>query len=159
MPSDQSAAKVIYLAVKKTSEQWTLPLRNWIPAMNRFANEDYIKLDTCDNLNWALKGSESIKDVLGHRCPTLSGMSGSFLFVSCKDKTGLFTHQGRGLADISDIIEKKAEDGNFIRPSEYEGKKCFKNLATFIEPKLLKLYAKEYCDFPKESATAFKETK
>ena len=38
-PSDQSAAKVIYLAVKKASEHWTMPLRNWIPAMNRFAIE------------------------------------------------------------------------------------------------------------------------
>ena len=28
--SDQSAAKVIYLAVKKASEHWTMPLRNWI---------------------------------------------------------------------------------------------------------------------------------
>ena len=37
--SDQSAAKVIYLAVKKASEHWTMPLRNWIPAMNRFAIE------------------------------------------------------------------------------------------------------------------------
>ena len=38
-PSDQSATKVIYLAVKKASEHWTMPLRNWIPAMNRFAIE------------------------------------------------------------------------------------------------------------------------
>ena len=38
-PSDQSAAKVIYLAVKKASEHWTMPLRNWIPTMNRFAIE------------------------------------------------------------------------------------------------------------------------
>lgn len=38
-PSDQSALKVIYLSVKKASEKWTMPLRNWKPAMNRFAIE------------------------------------------------------------------------------------------------------------------------
>lgn len=38
-PSDKSALKVIYLAVKKASEKWTMPLRNWKPAMNRFAIE------------------------------------------------------------------------------------------------------------------------
>ena len=38
-PSDQSALKVIYLSVKKASERWTMPLRNWKPAMNRFAIE------------------------------------------------------------------------------------------------------------------------
>jgi len=38
-PSDQSALKVVYLATKKASERWTMPLRNWKPAMNRFAIE------------------------------------------------------------------------------------------------------------------------
>lgn len=38
-PSDQSALKVIYLSVKKASQKWTMPLRNWKPAMNRFAIE------------------------------------------------------------------------------------------------------------------------
>jgi len=38
-PTDQSALKVIYLAVKKASERWTMPLQNWKPAMNRFAIE------------------------------------------------------------------------------------------------------------------------
>jgi transposase-like protein len=38
-PSDQSALKVIYLSIKKASERWTMPLRNWKPAMNRFAIE------------------------------------------------------------------------------------------------------------------------
>jgi len=38
-PSDQSALKVVYLAIKKASERWTMPLRNWKPAMNRFAIE------------------------------------------------------------------------------------------------------------------------
>ena len=38
-PSDKSALKVIYLSVKKASAKWTMPLRNWKPAMNRFAIE------------------------------------------------------------------------------------------------------------------------
>lgn len=38
-PSDQSALKVVYLSIKKASEKWTMPLRNWKPAMNRFAIE------------------------------------------------------------------------------------------------------------------------
>lgn len=38
-PSDKSALKVIYLSVKKASAKWTMPLRDWKPAMNRFAIE------------------------------------------------------------------------------------------------------------------------
>jgi putative transposase len=38
-PSDRSALKVVYLSIKKASEKWTMPLRNWKPAMNRFAIE------------------------------------------------------------------------------------------------------------------------
>jgi len=38
-PSDQSASKIIFLAVKNASKKWTLPLRQWKPAMNRFAIE------------------------------------------------------------------------------------------------------------------------
>lgn len=38
-PNDQSALKVIYLAIKNASKKWTMPLRNWKPAMNRFAIE------------------------------------------------------------------------------------------------------------------------
>jgi len=38
-PNDNSAFKVIYLAVKNASRKWTMPLRNWTPAMNRFLME------------------------------------------------------------------------------------------------------------------------
>lgn len=38
-PSDQSALKIVYLSIKKASEKWSMPLRNWKPAMNRFAIE------------------------------------------------------------------------------------------------------------------------
>lgn len=35
-PSDKSAFKVVYLAIKQASKKWTMPIRNWKPAMNRF---------------------------------------------------------------------------------------------------------------------------
>jgi transposase-like protein len=38
-PSDQSALKVIYLAIKKASQKWTMSLHDWRAAMNRFAIE------------------------------------------------------------------------------------------------------------------------
>ena len=36
-PNEQSAIKVIYLAILKAFERWTMPLQNWKPAMNIFA--------------------------------------------------------------------------------------------------------------------------
>ena len=38
-PNDQSALKLVYLATKKASERWNMPLRAWKPAMNRSAIE------------------------------------------------------------------------------------------------------------------------
>ena len=38
-PNDTSALKIIYLCIKKASKRWTMPLREWKPAMNRFAIE------------------------------------------------------------------------------------------------------------------------
>lgn len=38
-PNDTSAFKVIFLAIQKASERWTMPIRNWKPAMNRFLIE------------------------------------------------------------------------------------------------------------------------
>lgn len=38
-PSDKSACKIIYLAIMSASKRWTMPLRTWKPAMNRFAIE------------------------------------------------------------------------------------------------------------------------
>jgi putative transposase len=38
-PNDQSALKVVYLAVKKASQKWTMALHDWRAAMNRFAIE------------------------------------------------------------------------------------------------------------------------
>lgn len=38
-PSDDSAKKVIYLAIKDASKKWTMPIRNWRQAMSRFMIE------------------------------------------------------------------------------------------------------------------------
>lgn len=38
-PSDDSAFKVIYLAIEQASKRWTMPVRNWNEAMNRFEIE------------------------------------------------------------------------------------------------------------------------
>lgn len=38
-PNDKSALKVIYLAVNQASKRWSMPLRDWKPAMNRFLLE------------------------------------------------------------------------------------------------------------------------
>jgi transposase-like protein len=35
-PTDDSAKKVIYLAVKAAAKKWTMPIRNWKLALNRF---------------------------------------------------------------------------------------------------------------------------
>jgi hypothetical protein len=38
-PSDDAALKVIYLAVEAASKKWTMPIRNWKPALNFFMIE------------------------------------------------------------------------------------------------------------------------
>jgi len=38
-PSDDAALKVIYLAVEAAAKKWTMPIRNWKPALNRFMIE------------------------------------------------------------------------------------------------------------------------
>ena len=35
-PTDDAAKKVIYLAIEAASRKWTMPIRNWKPALNRF---------------------------------------------------------------------------------------------------------------------------
>ena len=43
-PTDDSAKKVVYLAIMDASKKWTMPIRNWKAAMNRFEDSlvDYI---------------------------------------------------------------------------------------------------------------------
>jgi transposase-like protein len=35
-PSDQAALKVVYLATQQASKKWSMPIRNWTSALNRF---------------------------------------------------------------------------------------------------------------------------
>ena len=38
-PDDQSAMKVVYLAIQEATKKWTMPIRDWKPALNRFTIE------------------------------------------------------------------------------------------------------------------------
>jgi len=38
-PTDESAMKVIYLAIHNIAKKWTMPIRDWKPALNRFVIE------------------------------------------------------------------------------------------------------------------------
>lgn len=44
-PTDESAMKVVYLAIQAASKKWTIPIRNWKPAMSRFIIEFGDRLD------------------------------------------------------------------------------------------------------------------
>jgi putative transposase len=35
-PSDQSAMKVVYLAIEQAAKKWSMPIRDWKPALNQF---------------------------------------------------------------------------------------------------------------------------
>jgi putative transposase len=38
-PTDDSAKKVVYLAIQEASQKWTMPVKNWKSALNRFMIE------------------------------------------------------------------------------------------------------------------------
>jgi len=38
-PNDEAALKVVYLAIEAASKKWTMPIRDWKPALNRFIIE------------------------------------------------------------------------------------------------------------------------
>lgn len=38
-PTDQSAMKVVYLAIGEASKKWTMPIPQWKPALNHFSIE------------------------------------------------------------------------------------------------------------------------
>lgn len=40
-PDDNAALKVVYLAIKHAAKKWTMPIRDWKPALNRFMMERY----------------------------------------------------------------------------------------------------------------------
>ena len=45
-PSDKSAFKVVFLAIERASKKWTMPIRDWVAALNRFALEFGDRLTT-----------------------------------------------------------------------------------------------------------------
>ncbi len=109
--------------------------------------KDYIQSHTCNQLSWIKirKDEGVLKRRLGHRCPALHGMSGSFMNLECNNKRDLFVYRGQRLTGTSDEIYKKAESGEIIYPSEYEERESFKNTATYIEPELLEFHFNNYC--------------
>ena len=73
--------------------------------------EGYIQSHSCSNLSW-LPDSDSLtsKSFLGHRCPAVSGMSGSFMKLECGGKLGLFVDQGhRGEGESSKEAWEKVQ--------------------------------------------------
>ena len=38
-PNDEAALNVVYLAIDAASKKWTMPIRNWRLALNRFSIE------------------------------------------------------------------------------------------------------------------------
>ena len=36
-PNDRAIKKIIYLALKNAQKKWTMPIRNWVQALNQFA--------------------------------------------------------------------------------------------------------------------------
>ena len=38
-PNDNAAMKVVYLAIESASKKWTMPIRDWKAALNRFMIE------------------------------------------------------------------------------------------------------------------------
>jgi len=38
-PTDQVAAKVVFLAIQQASKKWSMPIRDWKPTLNRFILE------------------------------------------------------------------------------------------------------------------------
>lgn len=45
-PTDDAALKVVYLAIHNIAKKWTMPIKNWKPALNRFAIEFEGRLPT-----------------------------------------------------------------------------------------------------------------
>ena len=115
--------------------------------LNTGEDKDHIRADRCSDLSWFPKHRNTIKPTIGHRCPSLDGMSGSFLQLSCKDKIALFIHRGSGFKGISSQLMEKARSDKNIYPSEYKNKEGFKNTANFIDLKILERYARDYCGF------------
>lgn len=49
-PNDEAALKLVYLAIQNIAKKWTMPIRDWKPALNRFAIEFEGRLPSWDLL-------------------------------------------------------------------------------------------------------------
>jgi len=45
-PSDEAVYKVVYMAMRNIAKKWTMPIHNWKPALNRFAQDHLPALRT-----------------------------------------------------------------------------------------------------------------
>ena len=36
-PNEESALKIVYMAIREASKKWTMPIRHWKQALNHFA--------------------------------------------------------------------------------------------------------------------------
>ena len=36
-PNEESALKIVYMAIREAAKKWTMPIRNWKEALNHFA--------------------------------------------------------------------------------------------------------------------------
>jgi transposase-like protein len=45
-PNDEAVLKVVYLGIQNIAKKWTMPIREWKPALNRFAIEFEGRLPT-----------------------------------------------------------------------------------------------------------------
>ena len=59
-PSDQAAFKVVYLATQQASKKWSMPIRNWTSALNRFMimvddriSKHLIEMAVTQNSGWS----------------------------------------------------------------------------------------------------------
>ena len=109
--------------------------------------ENYIQSHSCSRLNWRYAEKRYIsKSYLGHRCPTVDGLSGSFMKLECGGKTGLFVYRGHSGGGVSkEIWLKAALKDEIILRHEYENVKGFENNASHIDPELLEYYFDNYC--------------
>ena len=46
-PDDEAAMKVVWLAIMESSRKWTMPIRNWKSALNRFCIEFEERISAC----------------------------------------------------------------------------------------------------------------
>ena len=109
--------------------------------------QDRIRKDTCRNLIWmgTTTTTETIKHYITHDCPSLEGLSGSLITLSCNNKKGIFVVDAQRFGGISAETEKRAEDGETMTFNP--NNQSFVNTAVHIDKDLLELFSDNYCGF------------